>query len=241
MGLWDGGIRGRVLRARILSRSRLPSARLVAGRARGRHCDLLRRQDRRWPGDRDRHPADDVRRARPRLRSGDGGHGPDRHDRGSGRLGGFGCDRARRHGRAPDRGRGPARAAGDGVGALRRARGGAQRERGRDFAARRSHADGHLRRADRRRALRCRADRGQHQRDHRCREHQAGAGPEVGRPVDPALRHPGEGGCVARVGRRRDAPGDGACPECAPAFRGGRRSRPSTSRRCATCPASSAW
>ena len=192
----------------------------MAGRERGWQRDLLRRQDRRRAGDRDRHPADDVRRARPRLRPGHGGHGTHRPDRGPGRLGRLGRDRARRHGRTPDRGGGPAGAAGDGVGAVRRAGGGASRERRRDLAGGRSLADGHLRGAHRRAALRRRPDRRQHQPDRRGREHQAGAGPEAGRPVGPALRHPRQGGRVVRVGRRRQPPRNGPRPERAPTLRG---------------------
>ena len=156
-----------------------------------------------------------------------------------GGSGGLGRDRARRHGRTPDRGGGEAGAAGDGVGALRRARRGACSERRRNLARGRSLADGRLRRADRWTALRCRAGRGQHQLDHRCRERQAGPGPEAGRPVDSALRHSRQGRWVARVGRRRQAAGHGSRPKCAPALRRGDARRPSTSHRCATCPASS--
>ena len=187
----------------------------------GRYRDVLRRQDRLWPGNRDRLPADDVGRARHRVRQDRVRDGPDRRHGRPGRVGRIRRDSGGRLADAPRGGRSPTGPARHGVDEVWPGGRSVDRRRWRHHGEERSVEKDHLRRTDRRQAVQRHADRPKCRRDHRHRKSEGRAGSQNGGAVAETLRHSRQSRWIVGVGRGRQPAGHGARPQREAA--GGRR------------------
>ena len=156
---------------------------------RGQYGHVLCRQNGSRPGHRNRFPPVDVRRARHRVRQDHLHHGQHGHHRRPGRVGRvdrdgerFLADASRRRGSAP-------RAARNGVSAPGRAGRSTRGQRRRHHREGRSLEARYVWRADRGKEVQRHADRQQHQRRHRPRQDEAGAGTQIHRPAAASRRH----------------------------------------------------